>query len=165
MNLRGLMVLATLLLMACSKQVASEGTAESNSSTSPPKSQAAAQSAQSFWVAFRGAALAKDRAALLALTRFPFITRGATDGDPSVSHDRAAFERILPQILDQDTGLNAAPQTVRQYLESHPSLPTIAMGGGQSQAVAADATQFAAGPLNFQKVNDRWYWTSAYLEE
>ncbi len=164
MKSKGLMLLAMVLLASCSKQVSSESTAESSSvQQSQPTRQV--QSAQLFWNTFRTAALANDRAALLAITRFPFTTRGATDADPAVSHDQAAFEQLLPSILEQDSGLSAEPQTVRQYIERHPELPTIATGAGQSMPVTANATQFSAGPLSFAKVGDRWYWVSAYLEE
>jgi hypothetical protein len=166
---KGWMLLATLLLVACGKQVASQGAGESpNAQQSQPAEAvpaAPAHSAQLFWQGFRAAALANDPAALRSITRFPFTTRGTVDADAVVTHDLAGFEQLLPRIFEQDVGLSAEPQTVRQYIERHPELPTIATGAGQFKPVPADATRFSAGPLDFEKADNRWYWVSAYLEE
>jgi hypothetical protein len=161
------LLLFTLLLAACDRQEAptpapAEQPAASQSRAAPP---VAVSSAQRFWSTFREAALGQDLSALQPMTRFPFVTRGATDDDPSVANDAAAFAELLPRILAQDVGLSAEPETVRQYIERHPELPTIATGAGQSTPVAADATQFFAGPLGFEKVGEQWYWVSASLEE
>ena len=165
MNVKGLLPLM-LLLVACDRQPAptspEPGTPTATSEQAAPV--AATQSAQEFWSSFRVAALAEDRAALKEIARFPFVTRGTTDDDSNISHDEAAFAELLPRILSQDTGLSSGGETVRQYIERHPELPPIAIGGGQSASVEANATQFAAGPLNFEKTGNRWYWVSAYLE-
>ncbi|HEU5137664.1 MAG TPA: hypothetical protein VFU13_21150 [Steroidobacteraceae bacterium] len=155
-----------LLLVACDRQVAPAAPEPGKPAQTPEQAApvAAAQTPQEFWSGFRVAALADDRASLQDIARFPFVTRGTTDDDANISHDEAAFAGLIPKIFAQDTGLSSEGETVRQYIERHPELPPIATGGGQSVPVEQGATQFAAGPLNFEKVGNRWYWVSAYLE-
>ena len=165
MKVKGLLLLM-VLLAACDRQVTSAPTgpakpAATQSQTAP---EAATQSPQQFWSEFRVAALAGDSAGLKTIARFPFVTRGTTDDDPAVSHDAAAFAELLPKILAEDTGLSKDGETVREFVERHAELPAIPAGGGQSAPVDANATQFSAGPLNFEKIGNRWYWVSAYLE-
>jgi len=165
MKLKGLLPLM-LLLVACDRQPmpatsAPEKPAATQGQAAPV---AAAQSPQEFWSKFRVAALAGDHAALQGIARFPFVTRGTDDDDPNVSHDEAAFAGLLPKILAQDTGLTRDGETMREYIERHPDLPSVAVGGGQFVPVAADAAQFSAGTLNFEKIDNRWYWVLAYLE-
>jgi hypothetical protein len=162
MKCKGLLLLM-LSLAACDRPVTPAPT-EAEKPTAIA-TEAATQTPQQFWSEFRAAAIAADSAALQKLARFPFVTRGATDDDPSISHDEAAFAELLPKILAQDTGLSKEGETVRQYLDSHPELPAIATGAGQSVPMGADATQFVAGPLSFEKIGNRWLWVSAYLED
>lgn len=75
------LLLFTLLLAACDRQEAptpapAEQPAASQSRAAPP---VAVSSAQRFWSTFREAALGQDLSALQPMTRFPFVTRGATD--------------------------------------------------------------------------------------
>ena len=165
MKVKGLLPLL-LLLVACDRQV-TPAPPEPGKPVAPQEQAApaaATQSAQEFWSQFRVAALAGELTALQKIARFPFVTRGTTDDDSSTSHDEADFAGLLPKILAQDTGLSSAGETVREYIERHPDLPAVAAGGGQSVPVEANATQFAAGPLTFEKIGNRWYWVSAYLE-
>ena len=166
MKVKGLLPLM-LLLVACDRKVTPAPAAPETSAAPQQQTAAeeAAQSAQQFWAKYRAAVLAGDGAALQEIVRFPFVTRGATDDDPSIPHDAAAFAGLLPKILAQDTGLTKDGETVRDYIERHPELPPISTGGGQSVPVEADAVQFVAGPLSFEKIGNRWYWVSAYLEE
>jgi hypothetical protein len=166
MKAKGLLLLM-VSLVACDRQNTSAPTepvmpAAAQEQAAPAT---ATQSPQDFWSEFRVAVLANDSAALQKVARFPFVTRGATDDEPNVSHDEAAFAGLLPKILAQDTGLTKEGETVRGYIERHPELPAIVSGGGQSVPVEADAAQFAVGPLNFAKTGNRWYWVSAYVEE
>ncbi len=165
MKLNGILPLM-LLLVACDRQVTPASPEPGKPVATPEQaaSEAATQSPQEFWSSFRVAALAEDGAALKGIARFPFLTRGTTDDESSISHDEPAFAELLPKILAQDTGLSSEGETVRQYIERHPELPPIATGGGQSAPVEVNATQFTAGPLSFEKIGDRWYWVSAYLE-
>jgi hypothetical protein len=166
MKAKGLLLLM-LTLVSCDRQVAPVPAAAEKlaaTQTQPAPAQAT-QSPQQFWSTFRAAVLAGDRPALQEIARFPFVTRGASDDDPTVPHDAATFDALLPQILAQDTGMTKEGETVRDYIERHPDLPPIAAGGGKSAPVEAGAAQFVAGPLTFEKVGKRWYWVSAYLEE
>jgi len=166
MRFKGLLLLM-LLLAACDEQAISTRTqpTQANPSATQPAPPAVLESAQQFWSRFRAAALAGNTATLQQIARIPFTTRGISDDDPTVAHDAAAFAALVPRILAQDTGFNAEPETVLQYIERHSELPTIATGGGQSEPVPADAAEFRAGPLTFARIEQRWYWQSAYLDE
>lgn len=164
MKLTGLLLL-TLSLAACG-----ERTSSTTAPATPPDARVAAtpttsQTAQQFWVGFRSAVATNDSAALTGMARFPFVTRGVSDDDPKVPHDEAAFAALLPKILAQDTGLGAQPETVSAFVARHADPPPIAVGGGQFAPVPDDATQFSAGPLEFEKSGEKWLWASAYLEE
>jgi hypothetical protein len=165
MKLTGLLLL-TLSLAACG-----ERTSSTTAPAAPPPdahvaaAATASQTAQQFWTGFRAAVAINDSAALAAMARFPFVTRGVTDDDPKVSHDEATFAALLPKLLAQDTGLGAQPESVSAFVARHADLPPIALGGGQFAPVPADATQFSAGPLQFEKSDEKWLWASAYLEE
>ena len=165
MKVKGLLPLM-LLLVACDRQATpappEPGKPAASQDQAAPA--AATQSAQEFWSEFRVAARAGELTALQKIARFPFVTRGTTDDDSSTSHDEAGFAELLPKILAQDTGLSSTGETVREYIERHPEIPAIAAGAGQSVPVEPNATQFVAGPLTFEKLGDRWYWVSAYLE-
>ncbi len=169
MKLTGLLLL-TLLLAACGERNSTPAAPAAPAAMPPPDvpvAQAATmpQTAQQFWTDFRAAVAANNPAAMQAMARFPFVTRGVSDGDPEVPHDEVAFAALLPKILAQDTGLGAQPETVSAFVARHADLPPIAVGGGQFTPVPADATHFSAGPLDFEKSGERWRWVSAYLEE
>jgi hypothetical protein len=165
-----LLLLLPFMLAACGRQDPAPAEPRAPAPAAQPTTATAGavqatQSAQEFWSKFRAAALAEDHAALASMARVPFMTRGETDDDPTVTHEAAELTQLLPGILAQDTGLAAEPEPVRAYLERHAEVPQVALGGGQFAPVSDDATRFSAGPLGFEKIDGRWYWVSAYLAQ
>ena len=112
-----------------------------------------------FWTRFRTAALAGDPAAVAALARFPFRTRGEMDDDPTRTHDRAAFAALLPRLLAQDPGLAAEPETVRDLIARTAVLP--------ADALDADGRRARLGPLVFERAAGEggWRLAMAYLAD
>lgn len=107
-----------------------------------------------FWADFRAAVLANDAAAVAALTRFPFTTRGPLDRDPVQRHDAAAFGRLLQRLLNQDPGLTREPQTMTDLIRR-----TANVSAGNVQGNQARVGQFV-----FEKVDGTWMFTQAYIE-
>jgi len=122
-----------------------------------PRQEASQAGFQAFWSDFRSAVLGGDRAKTLAMTAFPFKTRGPSDADPIISHDAASFSGLLDTLLTQDPGLKPEPETMRAFIERTPTVPTTTMGdGGQSARVGAFVFQWTSG---------RWKFTMAYTED
>jgi hypothetical protein len=136
-------LLLTLMLPACMAQ--------------PPARKNAGEDFQGFWNGFRAAVLANDQQKVAALTQFPFKTRGVMDGDPVVSHESAGFLILWDKLLTQDPGLKPEPETMRQFIQRKTRIAATDLGRTGSTARIASFV--------FQKVNDRWLFTMAYVEE
>lgn len=112
---------------------------------------------QKFWSGFRQGVLAGDKDKVASLAAFPFKTRGILDSDPVKAYDRASFLRLFDQLLDQDPGLSREPETMRRLIERTTTVTDKVLGtGGQTARV---------GVFTFQRMNGRWRFTMAYLEE
>ena len=70
-----------------------------------------------FWNEFRPAVLAGLVDEVASMTRFPLEVRGPDDADPVVTKDRDSFGGVLEQVMNQDSGVRAEGETVRQYLQ------------------------------------------------
>lgn len=113
------------------------------------------QSFQEFWSDFRSAVLADDKNKILSMTKFPFKTRGVSDDDPVVSHDKASFIRILPRLLDQDTGISVEPETMRDLIKRTIKVP--------KDKVNNDAWH-RIGDICFENEKGIWSFTFAYFD-
>ena len=155
--------------VACNRSGDASARAESTSVQAGTAATASAASAQSglvaaqtqsfdrFWAAFRQAILAGDKAAIAAVTRFPFETRGTSDDDPVKTYDRAAFPSVLDTLLAQQSDESLAGETVRQFVERTTTLPQRALGDTGDTAVV--------GPFSFVKTNGRWQLTRVYTSD
>jgi hypothetical protein len=123
----------------------------------PPAGKSAVQDFQGFWSDFRTATLANDLGRIMAMTRFPFRTRGPMDDDPVVSHGKDGFAKLWEKLLLQDPGLRPEPETVRQLIQRKVRISAAEHGRGASTARVAG--------LVFERVNGRWFFTRAYVEE
>lgn len=136
-------LLLTLMLPACTAQ--------------PPAAKNAEEGFEGFWNGFRAAVLADDPQKVAAMTQFPFKTRGVMDSDPVASHERAGFLKLWDKLLAQDPGLKREPETMRQFIQR------------KTQIVATDLERTGSAAriasFVFEKVNDRWLFTMAYVEE
>jgi len=119
-----------------------------------PRSNRSAENFPAFWSQFREAALAGNGNRVAELTQFPFRTRGPTDSDPTVTHDRAAFDTVFQTLLGQDPGLRPEPETMRSLIDRTATVTSDQLGdGGQTARI---------GLFVFQKVGNRWLFTMAY---
>lgn len=123
------------------------------SSASPPST----EEFSTFWSTFRTAALGDNVDQVASMTRFPLEVRGPDDGDPVISEGRDSFGRVLAQVMNQDSGVRAEGETVRQYLQR-----TEDVGEGR---VEPDGRLARVGDFVFERVEDRWMLVRVYLAE
>ena len=113
-----------------------------------------------FWIDFRAAVLASDIDRVRALTRWPFETRGESDDDTVVAHDEASFAALYPRIVTipvyTPTSTGFTEQTMREFIEAHPTLP--------ANARLSD-TFTRLGEFEFAREGQRWHFVRAYLSE
>ena len=112
---------------------------------------------QSFWTEFRQAIKANDKDKVASMTRFPFKTRGQTDSDPVKSHTKESFMKIWDKILEADPGLSPETDTMRRYVERKATITSKDLGSGKGSA--------RVGTFVFEKVQGKWLFTMAYLDE
>lgn len=108
-----------------------------------------------FWADFRQAVVRRDRGSIVAMTRFPFRTRGEMDESPEKACDRAGFERILDSLLSQDAGLSREPEPMSDYVRRLERAPAGAVQGDLARV----------GPFEFQRIDGRWLWVKSYVSE
>jgi hypothetical protein len=123
------------------------------SSTPPPLP----QDFSTFWSAFRTAVLGDNVDQVASMTRFPLEVRGPDDADPIVKEGRDAFGRVLAQVMNQDSGVRAEGETVRQYLQRTNDI-------GEAN-VEPDGHAARVGDFVFERVGDRWMLVRVYLAE
>ena len=112
------------------------------------------QTIEEFWGAFRKAVASKDHNALATLCEFPFKTRGPLDRDPVVDRDRAAFLGMIDRLLNQDPGLRPEPETMRDLI-----------GRTAVLRPSSDGSSARLGAFVFGRIQGRWRFTMAYLDE
>lgn len=113
-----------------------------------------------FWAEFRRAALAGDTARVVALTRFPFRTRGPMDDDPVRRHARPAFPRLFfGRLLAADPGLRPTPDTMRDLLARTERPRGDAVDPGRRDARVGDFVFARAGR------GAPWRFTMAYTPD
>jgi hypothetical protein len=120
---------------------------------------AAVEEFQKFWSEFRTAALVNDKAKIASMAQFPFRTRGTDDSDPIMKHNKKAFFRIWDRLLAQDPGLSPEPDTTRRLLERKTSITS------QDVTISGKRSSARVGNLVFTKVQGKWLFTFAYLDE
>jgi len=126
-------------------------------SCAQPGAREAAEEFRIFWTAFRSAALDGKREQVATMTEFPFRTRGPLDGDPVRTYDRPAFLRLFDRLLEQDPGLSRETSTMQRLIRDKTTIAGRELNEG--------ATQARVGSFTFRKVNGRWLFTLAYLDE
>ena len=110
-----------------------------------------------FWADFRGAAVRGDYERVVQLTAFPFSISGVLDDSSREVIGEDRFVRLLPRLLDQDTGLRAERQGMLEFLEQSENPPSLALDEfGETVGV---------GPFEFEKTASGWMFVRAYLEE
>jgi hypothetical protein len=120
---------------------------------------------RAFWAAFRGAALAGDTVRVARLTRFPFRTRGTSDGDPVRQVARARFAALfVGPLLDSDPGLAAAPETMRALIERTSVPDDRAVDPGGLRARVGDFV-FERQRRSARSAVERWRFVMAYVDD
>jgi hypothetical protein len=113
------------------------------------------QSLQEFWSVFRGEVLAGDKKKIASMTKFPFKTRGVSDDDPIITHNRDSFIRMLDRLLKHDPGLRREPDTMRDLVERTVIVPKKYIFGDM----------FRIGDFCFEKTQGIWHFTKAYTDD
>lgn len=110
-----------------------------------------------FWTEFRQAVLASDSGKLASLTRFPFVVRGMLDDDPVKKYQKSDFTHLLPILLQQDPGLSETPDTMENLIRKtvKPTPKNLEPAG----------TSARVGVFSFKKLEGKWYFTEAYIEQ
>lgn len=115
---------------------------------------------QQFWSEFRQAVIAADEEKIVSITRFPFVVRGPVDSDPVRQYDREGFLAIYEQLLEQDVYLPSKGVIVRH------SMRELVL---RSQELPADSLvgteHIRFHQFEFQRLDGRWRFTRAYLDE
>ena len=112
-------------------------------------------SVAAFWEGFRTAVRANDRAAIVSMTRFPFVVRwGNADGnDPSITYDRSSFQRELERLLSLK--MAGEERTMAQIVDVTSRIPDADISSGT----------FMAGSFEFRSVGGNWRWTAAFTAD
>jgi hypothetical protein len=108
---------------------------------------------EEFWKSFRQAVLNADTAQIIALTKFPFETRGPLDSDPTIKYSKQKFPHVFQAFLNQWNGMD---------LEGTTELETIKKTTIISKEDIADEYT-RVGNLVFNKTKDGWRLVFAYL--
>lgn len=115
---------------------------------------------QAFWDQFRAAVVKEDKNEIVALTSFPFITRGPFDKDPTLKHNRAWFLKNLDALLAQKhyryDGPKLQPFTMRQLIEEKQTI---------TEKDLSNRNRVWIEDFIFDKRGGRWSFTFAYTEK
>jgi hypothetical protein len=112
---------------------------------------------QAFWTEFRQAIKNNDKDKVAAMTRFPFKTRGQTDSDPVKTHNKVSFLKIWDKLMQADPGLGPDADTMRRFVERKPTIT--------SEASASEKGSARVGNFVFDRVQGKWLFTMAFLDE
>ena len=123
-----------------------------------PTKRSSGEEFQKFWSDFRAAALAKDTEKIVSMTNFPFKTKGILDSDPVAAHDASSFGKLLPKLLQQDVGKSREPEPMLRFMERKANVTAKDLG-------QPGANNVRVGQFVFQKVQGRWLFAQAYVEE
>jgi hypothetical protein len=109
-----------------------------------------------FWQAFRAAALAGDNDALSPMIAVPFIVEDTTDAQTRLDEVAAVLD-LMPALLEQDVGLSAEPESMRDYIERQGEATDAMLEPGGEQA--------RIGQFLFERTGGHWMFAGAYLEQ
>ena len=115
------------------------------------------QAFHEFWGHFKSVVLAGNKEQVAAVTFFPFKTRGMLDSDPVRLHDRRSFDELFDRLLAQDSGLKKEPEPMRDLIQR--------TDFSQAKPVKKHNSRERIGNFVFQRVDNRWRFVMAYLDE
>jgi hypothetical protein len=108
---------------------------------------------ENFWKSFRQSVLNSDTNQIIALTQFPFETRGPLDSDPTIKHDKKKFTHVFQSFLKQWNGMDLEGTTELQSIEKTKTI--------DKKDISDEYTR--VGDLVFSKTNAGWKLVFAYL--
>ena len=108
---------------------------------------------EEFWKTFRQSVLNADTTQIIALTDFPFETRGPLDSDPTIGYSKQKFPLVFQAFLNQWNGMDLGGTTELEFIEK-----TVIVN---KEDIADDYTR--VGNLVFSKTKDGWRLVLAYL--
>lgn len=115
------------------------------------------QAFHEFWGHFKSGVLAGNKEQVAAVTFFPFKTRGMLDSDPVRLHDRRSFDELFDRLLAQDSGLKKEPEPMRDLIQR--------TDFSQVKPVKKHNSRERIGNFVFQRIDNRWRFVMAYLDE
>ena len=112
------------------------------------------------WEGFRQAVIEQDTAKISGFTKFPFETSGPMDSDPIIKYSQKDFSNVFKAflaetVLDYDS-LQGQVKEINQFEVIRKTIIP------KKEYVTDSLAR--VGNLEFNKVNNRWYLTFAYLE-
>jgi len=111
--------------------------------------------AQVFWTKFRSYVLNEEQDKIVAITSFPFKTRGDLDDDPEKSYDKETFLKLYKLIFNQFD--RRAQKTVKEVIKTTELLLPKNVHGDNKIRIEN---------LVFRKQDDgQWMFTFAYVLE
>lgn len=117
-------------------------------------------SIERYWSEFRQAVLEHKTEKVAAMTRFPLWVRGPGDGDPVTYYKNKDFSPILERLLRQKVlSLNGGRVVSKTMLQVIREKTEITQKDHLTENVIS-VEQF-----QFERINGRWLFTRAYLEE
>jgi hypothetical protein len=116
--------------------------------------------ANRFWHGFRQAVVDNQKEKIVTMTRLPFEVRGPDDSDPVKKLNQRDFldvyERLVAQSVFLPSGDKIIPKSMRQLIGETTEL-------SNKDFLTPDLIQFHQ--FEFMRIDDRWCFTRAYLEE
>ena len=112
---------------------------------------------QKFWTEFRPAIKANDKENVASMTNFPFKSRGGSDSDTIKTHTKESFLKIWDQMLKSDPGLSAEADTMRRFVDRKETITAKDVGSGKGSV--------RIGDFVFEKIQGKWLFTMAFLED
>lgn len=115
---------------------------------------------QKYWKSFRQAVISGDTDKVASLTHFPFAVGGILDSHPVVMYDHNTFSQILVKLLSQRiavmNGEKVTEKTVLQHIKDKKEITTKDFSTPEMVTIEV---------LEFKRLNGKWLFTGAYLEE
>lgn len=126
---------------------------ESNAVTKNNKIQTINDDFPKFWITFRKATMSFDTTQIINMTQFPFKTRGTSDYDPTVEHNKEKFVTVFQAFLKQWDGLNMNGTTELDYIRKTET----------PDETYVQKERARVGNLEFKRINNEWKLVFAYL--
>lgn len=113
-----------------------------------------------FWAEFKSAVAKGDKDKIASMTKFPFYISGELDGDPVTTLTKDKFPAVLEKILAQQalqlSHGKVVSKTMRQIIKEKTRITGTDYAG---------ANTFVIEMFVFEKLQGRWWFRRAYVEE